>query len=388
MTDDKRLVFATYVSPFPPNSGERIRILNLIRALRALGYAVEAFVGNYDGVDLNAQCSEGLTFRPIPFAWPRLRQSASVYFLPHAEFMREVATLHRQRSFALAYLDYGFMGAHIQAIARLGIPVVLGSHNVESRVTAQVPQPTLWARASILVRKSVEATHERLFFPSADALTCVSEEDLQAYGAFIPRHRLHLVPNFVDIPDRFADVAKPDRIVMSGSFTNFQNLEGLKWFAREVWNEDLWTATSLHVVGKRSDAAVHALGGIPGIVGLGPKDDLLGEIAASRCSIVPVLHGGGTRVKCLEAMAVRTPVVTTSKGCEGIAHEGAFRVADSPEAFRRAILDVLAHRADAAARAAQARGIFDRLYSLEANMQALEKVIAGATHNRARRAHA
>src|SRR5262249_47060918 len=151
----------------------------------------------------------------------------------------------------------------------------------------------------------------RWFFPRADAVICVSEEDRKAYEAFIPPGRLHVIPNFVDIPDRFGQAEKPARLVMSGSFGNFQNQEGLKWFAGLVWDRELRAKASLHVVGKKSDEAVRQLGDVPGIVGVGAKDDLLTEIAASRCSIVPLLHGGGTRLKCLEAMAVRTPVVTT-----------------------------------------------------------------------------
>lgn len=378
----KRLLFATYVSPFPTNSGERIRVLNVINALSALGYAVEAFVGNFEGIDLNAHSRAGVTFRQIPFAWPRLRQAFGVYFRPHEGFIREVATLHRQDAFAAAILDYGFMGAQILPMQWLGIPVVLDSHNVESQLTGQVPKSSLSARASIVLRQTVEALHERRFFPGADALICVSQEDRAVYRTFIPENRLHVIPNFVDIPDNYDQGQRLNRIVMSGSFTNFQNQEGLKWFAREVWNEELRARTTLHVMGKRSDEAVRQLGDIPGIIGVGPKDDLLAEIGASRCAIVPLLHGGGTRLKCLEAMAVRTPVVTTAKGCEGLAHDGAFWVADSAEGLRRAILDVLSDDEKARARAGLGRAVFDRAYSLQANMQALEKVIVSASHAR------
>lgn len=374
----KTLVYATYVSPFPANSGERIRVLNLIAALRSLGYVIEAFVGNYNNIDLKAHSRDGVTFRQIPFAWPRLRQATGIYFQPDEDFIRQLASLHAYRPLAAAILDYGFIGAQIRPIARLGIPVVLGTHNVESNLTRQVPKTSFGAQAAIRLRQAIEAIHERWFFPRADAVICVSEEDRKIYERYIPAARLHVIPNFVDIPDRFAQSRRGPRIVMSGSFDNFQNCEGLKWFASHVWDEGLRAQTHLHVVGKRSDMAVAELGPSPGIAGLGPRDDLLAEIGASQCAIVPVLHGGGTRVKCLEAMAARTPVVTTSKGCEGIAHAGSFWVADTPAAFKQAILDVLSDAGRAGARAAEARAIFDRLYSLPANRAGLDKVLAKA----------
>jgi glycosyltransferase involved in cell wall biosynthesis len=374
----KTLLYATYVSPFPANSGERIRVLNLISALRSLGYSIEAFVGNYDRIDLKAHSRDGLTFHQIPFSWPRLRQSAGIYFRSNAVFMRDLASLHARQPLAAVVLDYGFIGAHIDPITRLGIPVVLGTHNVESALTGQAPKRSPAGRAAIRLRQMVEAAHERLFFPRADAVICVSEEDRQVYKTFIPARRLHVVPNFVDIPDRFRQSNRLNRIVMSGSFDNFQNREGLKWFAEQVWDDELRNRTTLYVVGKRSDDAVRALKDTRGIIGLGARDDLLAEIGASRCALVPVLHGGGTRVKCLEAMAARTPVVSTSKGCEGIVHGGTFWVADTPAAFKAAILDVLGDESGAATRAAEARTIFDKVYSLPANLAGLDHVLASA----------
>jgi glycosyltransferase involved in cell wall biosynthesis len=374
----KTLVYATYVSPFPANSGERIRVLNLISALNALGYAVEAFVGNYDDVNLSAQNKDGITFHQIPFAWPRLRQSADIYFRPDSRFLRDLATLHKRTPLSAVILDYGFIGAHIRPIAEMGIPVVLGTHNVESALTGQAPKQGLGAQAMIRLRQMVESAHERRFFSRADAVICVSEEDRQVYKKFIPARRLHVIPNFVDIPDRFKQSERLNRIIMSGSFTNFQNCEGLKWFAAQVWDDELRARSQLHVAGKRSDDAVRELGCVSGITGLGRRDDLLADIGTSRCAIVPLLHGGGTRIKCLEAMAARTPVVTTSKGCEGIAHAGTFWVADTPAAFKNAILDILSDEARARARSAEGRQIFDRLYSLPANVAGLGQVLASA----------
>jgi glycosyltransferase involved in cell wall biosynthesis len=372
------LVYATYVSPFPTNSGERIRVLNMIAALRSLGHEIHAFVGNYDNVDLAAQDRQGVRFHQIPFEWPRLRQAVGIYFRPHRNFIRQIAALHKVRPLGAAILDYGFIAAQIEPLARLGIPVILGTHNVESALTGQVPKPSLAAKAAIRLRQAIEFSHERLFFPSADAVICVSEDDRRAYARFIPESRLHVIPNFIDIPEPDAARQRQNRIIMSGSFDNFQNREGLEWFVRNVWDAELRMRTELHVAGKQSREAVRALGHVPGVTGLGARDDLLADIASSRCAIVPLSHGGGTRIKCLEAMAARTPVVTTAKGCEGIAHGGAFRVADDAASFKAAILDVLSDSDRSNAQALKAREIFDRLYSLAANAPRLDKILAEA----------
>jgi glycosyltransferase involved in cell wall biosynthesis len=74
--------------------------------------------------------------------------------------------------------------------------------------------------------------------------------------------------------------------------------------------------------------------------------------------VVPLREGSGTRLKVLEALALGTPVVSTSKGIEGLAleHERHVLVADSPESFATATLRILerpelrAHLAEAGRR--------------------------------------
>jgi glycosyltransferase involved in cell wall biosynthesis len=63
-------------------------------------------------------------------------------------------------------------------------------------------------------------------------------------------------------------------------------------------------------------------------------------ISSSWVSVAPIRLGGGTRLKILEAMALSTPVVTTSKGVEGleVQHNVHVLIADSPEAFAEQII--------------------------------------------------
>lgn len=61
--------------------------------------------------------------------------------------------------------------------------------------------------------------------------------------------------------------------------------------------------------------------------------------------VVPLLAGGGMRVKILTALAQGLPIVTTSLGCEGIAVEPGVHllIADNPHNFAQAVLHLLNH---------------------------------------------
>lgn len=56
----------------------------------------------------------------------------------------------------------------------------------------------------------------------------------------------------------------------------------------------------------------------PSIIVSGRVPDMRPYFAAASTVIVPLLQGSGTRLKILEAFASGRPVVSTSKGCEGI----------------------------------------------------------------------
>jgi glycosyltransferase involved in cell wall biosynthesis len=59
--------------------------------------------------------------------------------------------------------------------------------------------------------------------------------------------------------------------------------------------------------------------------------------------VVPLRHGGGTRLKILEALAWGLPVVTTSIGAEGLGLVDGRQalIADSPQAFASAVARLL-----------------------------------------------
>jgi glycosyltransferase involved in cell wall biosynthesis len=66
--------------------------------------------------------------------------------------------------------------------------------------------------------------------------------------------------------------------------------------------------------------------------------DVTVHYRASRMMIVPLRHGGGTRLKILEALARGLPVVTTSAGCAGLGlSDSEVMIADSPAEFAAAI---------------------------------------------------
>jgi glycosyltransferase involved in cell wall biosynthesis len=75
----------------------------------------------------------------------------------------------------------------------------------------------------------------------------------------------------------------------------------------------------------------------------GYVEDVRPLVAGARVCVAPIRQGGGTRIKILEAMALGTPVVATSKGAEGLeVIEGEhILLADDPAGFANSTLRLL-----------------------------------------------
>jgi glycosyltransferase involved in cell wall biosynthesis len=139
-----------------------------------------------------------------------------------------------------------------------------------------------------------------------------------------------------------------------GAFTNipaiFEDIEvipnddAMVWFLREIFPrvQAKLPALRLTITGDHGNRPLPP--SPAGKVTLtGFVDDVRPLIAQSYISLAPIRFGGGTRLKILEAMALRTPVVATSKGAEGldVEHNEHLLIADTPQAHAEAILRLL-----------------------------------------------
>jgi glycosyltransferase involved in cell wall biosynthesis len=174
----------------------------------------------------------------------------------------------------------------------------------------------------------------------------VSEQERQLLVSIFPdqKEKVVVLPNCVNFDDyqELSITPKPNQLIFSGPFHYRTNYEAMQWFIGEVFPKiiDQLPDTCLVITGDHADLPLPPA---PNIALAGYVDDIKSLVASSRVSIAPLLSGGGTRLKILEAMAAGTPVVATSKGAEGLnALSGKhLLVADSPDDFASHIVALL-----------------------------------------------
>jgi glycosyltransferase involved in cell wall biosynthesis len=156
-----------------------------------------------------------------------------------------------------------------------------------------------------------------------------------------------VVPNCVDYQYYQGDFgpAEADTLVYSGALTYFANYDAVSYFLSEIFPliKNKRPKTRFLVTGKLDGVSVESLPHPEGVEFTGYLNDIRPTIAQSRVNVVPLRIGGGTRLKILESLALGTPVVSTSKGAEGLdlVDGRDLLVADGPADFAAAVLRLL-----------------------------------------------
>ena len=106
-------------------------------------------------------------------------------------------------------------------------------------------------------------------------------------------------------------------------------------------------------------------------------EDTRPYLAASRVCVVPLRIAQGIQNKILEAMASGIPVVTTSKGNEGInAPVGeSIMVEDMPETFASRVVDLIQQEALRAKLARNGRKFVEENHDWEVNLKHFEDIL-------------
>ena len=229
------------------------------------------------------------------------------------------------------------------ALSRLGRrrPVIYNAHNLESGFRHDLDERGLGSA------RALRAFERRLLEHAAESWM-VSEADVAAARELCPGARLRYVPNVVDVAaiEPVSSLAPEQRAVFVASFAYEPNRNGLRFLLEQVFPR-VWA--------ELPDARLALVGGglesppstDPRVEAVGFVADLRTAYAGARCAVVPLLQGGGTPLKLIEALAYALPVIATPRAAAGLdVRDGEnCLLAESAEEFAAAIVGVLAQGA-------------------------------------------
>jgi glycosyltransferase involved in cell wall biosynthesis len=226
--------------------------------------------------------------------------------------------------------------------------MILDLHNIESiwheRLADAGRGPVSW-----LHRRFARAYRrmEREYFSLFDVLLVTSSADAAAIRDRVCNGRIEVYPNALP-PTARPVRAEADAILFTGNLEYEPNLSAIRYFRDCIWPDlqSRWPGLTWQIAGKHPEAVRKLVERDSRIQLMGPMRDAIATLAAAKVAVVPLLAGSGTRIKILEAWAAATPVVSTRLGAEGLGCQDGehLLLAETPEAFVRAVTSLLNSR--------------------------------------------
>ncbi len=234
-----------------------------------------------------------------------------------------------------------------------------------------------------------QRSYVRHLLRSFDACSVVSDAEFELVRSLAPADtHLAVIPNGADLSGSIGEWGEPqpDTLIYPGSLTYSANLDAVQYFLQDIFPRirQRRSGVRLRITGRVEPEQLAVLPSYNGVDVLGLVPDVRTEVARAWCEVVPLREGSGTRLKVLEALALGTPVVSTSKGIEGLAldHDHHVLVADSPESFATATLRILNQPALRARLAEAGHRRVAELYDWRIIGQRMNELIAEIVHRR------
>ncbi|MFN0263733.1 glycosyltransferase [Tepidamorphus sp. 3E244] len=196
--------------------------------------------------------------------------------------------------------------------------------------------------------RQVEAD-ERATIQLADRVwVCSPEDAVRIYEAHRVARPIDVVPNGIPRADEIPparDVGprhgEGPNLLYFGHLNYQPNMQAADRLAHRTFPliRDLLPNARLTVAGRNPHRHVRALGEMDGVDVIGDPPNAADLLAASDVTLIPLTLGGGTRLKVLEAMAWRVPVIATALAVEGLGLEPGhdYIKADSDADFAQAV---------------------------------------------------
>lgn len=391
MKQKAKILILSPVVPYPPTDGGRLRTYKLCKALAdKYDFTIIARVGPDDIRAIEVGGDDFLrkvTLIPVPIGEPKVQPSEGGkpgFFqkiankfqewsnpwqgMPHGisysvdpNIKRAIEECLKNNGYGLIHIEHLYMAQYLREIQN--IPAILTEIDVEYEkfrgfllykrdtprgkwITRLLDNLIIRMKTSLQLRwvKQFESNLSRLF----KLCITVSEKDKERLRAWNPDLEIVVVPNGVDV-SYFTPFHSPDEVptlTFTGHMGYFPNEDAVLYFYEQIFShiKDAFPEVKFNVVGKSpSEKLLQLAESDANIKVTGFVDDVRPYMASNFLYVVPLRIGSGTRIKILEAMAMKMAVVSTSIGCEGLEVEDGKNiiVADEPDNFAAKVVELI-----------------------------------------------
>ena len=298
-------------------------------------------------------------------------------------YTREAAQQLRHRIAAfkptLIVIEEIWLYRYLPLLKQAGCPLILDNHNVEGDDSRYRGVDPITPQVLTKIRRI-----EENFIRAVDQVWLCSQKDVELSSRLYPtvKTAAYVIPYVVDPNYYYAGSPTPSRsantLLYLGRFSYQPNAEAVTILLNQIYPLLRAASCRLLLVGcDPTEEMQQAAQADPQIIVTGQVDDIRPYLATATVMAVPLQKGSGTRLKLIEAFAAKCPVVSTTKGAEGLDVEDGnhLLLRESPAAMVAAILHLQQQPQIAQALADQAYERFLERYAWSAVGQNIQTAL-------------
>jgi len=326
--DSRRVLIIDATTPTPDQDSGSLRMVNLMRVLRAEGVAVSFFADNRAFVE---RYTGELQQLGVEVLWHPFLADVPGWFAEHG------------RHFDLVVLSRHYIATQYVDLVRLHAPQArLVFDTVDLHYLREQREAELSGREDLRRQAAQTREKELDLIRRSDITLVVSPVEQALLATEAPGARVDILSNVHEVFGCRKPFEQRHDIVFMGGYQHTPNVDAVLWFADEVLPLIRAEAPEItfHVVGSKATDEVRALGERPGIMFQGFVPDIEPFMDNCRLAVAPLRYGAGVKGKVNMSMSYGQPVVATPIAIEGMHAEPGVDVlvAESAQDFAAEVL--------------------------------------------------
>jgi sugar transferase (PEP-CTERM/EpsH1 system associated) len=276
------------------------------------------------------------------------RDPYTINWLKSKHYAAEIDRFLQTKDYDLVHLDTISLLPYFKQVQHL--PTVLDHHNIESHMLLRRAENETHPLKAWYFRQEGRRLqrYEEEYCPRVDLNITCSEMDLDRLKKIVPGCRAEEVPNGVDV-DYFSpdfEAKQNNSILFVGTLNWYPNVEAVEFIAHELWPllKRSVPGVSVDIIGASPPQdIVDFANNEQGFHVHGFVDDIRPYFNRASVYVCPIMDGGGTKLKVLDALAMGKALVAHEIACEGINVQDGENVifAETGEAYVAAIRNLL-----------------------------------------------
>lgn len=320
-----KIAIVTAELPYPSNSGGRIYTWNRIKELSNLGHEIVlySFKEKDEIIEKNKiykYCSEiNIYDRNKSFM-----NAIKNIFKPYSAITRFNNNLRddleNREDIDVIIIDMPQLLYNLPKIKK--VPIVLTQHNIEYKTFQNIA-----TKSNNFIKKiifNLEAI--RLFRLESkiyngdliDLFTFISLNDMEFFDNRFKNKNSILIPFGYNCVKKIKTNNTTKNIVFTGKMDYQPNKEAVMWFVDKIWPiiKKEVDNVKFYIVGKNPPSEICELAN-KDLVVTGMVNSVEEYIDIADVIVIPLLSGGGVKIKLIEALGRENIVISTNKGIEG-----------------------------------------------------------------------